>query len=127
MMEKKDYKDLTTKKMNRTKVETVERAVSSVSGVPIFDMMSKKRTPECSRARMVVWYIVNQMLCYPSTYLARRYDKDHTTILHGIKVIKRNKEVVEIAKKIVENKCPEILQTKIKGDKNMKIIGDWAV
>ena len=88
---------------------TVEGVISKASGISLKDIRGKNKSPEYVDARMAIWFIAYKFLGYSYNAIARFYNRDHTTIIHGVKKIRRNKEV---SKQIIDgiNKvCPEVL------------------
>jgi hypothetical protein len=67
----------------------LEKAVTKHFGISRGEM----RIPGTrgSAARQVMYYLLNKHFLYSSVQIGRIYNKDHTTILYGIKKIRLNK------------------------------------
>lgn len=47
------------------------------------DLMSKSRQCHIIDARYMIFFILHQKMGYPLTYIAKMFDKNHATVLHG--------------------------------------------
>ncbi|HBT75053.1 TPA: hypothetical protein DEB29_03575 [Candidatus Wolfebacteria bacterium] len=80
MKKQKDFVD---------KVYLVESIVNSASLVSVEDMRGPARLPEFVDARMAVWFVLNKHIGMPYTMIARLYNRDHTSIMHGVSKVDR--------------------------------------
>ena len=81
------------------RIALIETAISEAAGITITNIRGKQRHSECVLARMAVWYIAYEYCNYSYKAISRIYDRDHSTIMHGVKKIKDD---VHAAKKIFE-------------------------
>jgi chromosomal replication initiator protein len=97
---------------------TIEEAISRASGVSIEDIRRHNRDPRYAEARMVVWYIAFECLKYSYSYIARMYNRDHTTIIHGVDKMRKSKDIEEVVER-VRKACPDAFASKVVGSKSM--------
>ena len=69
-------------------IELVVRFVSESIGVSVKNMHSKYRTREFAQARNMCYFFMLYRLNMTCTAIAKYFNRDHTTILHGIKMHK---------------------------------------
>lgn len=69
-------------------VEKIEAVVCKVFGVEIEDIHSPKRSKISSRARFAVYLLLSEKCFFPASMIGRIYDRDHTSVIHGIKEAK---------------------------------------
>jgi chromosomal replication initiator protein len=81
------------------RIELIETAISEAAGVSISSMRGKQRHSEFVMARMAVWYVAYEYCNYSYKAISRLYDRDHSTIMHGVAKIKKNEQA---ASKIIE-------------------------
>ena len=77
--------------LRRRTIDQITAQVSDLTGVSVKDLMSKRRTDRIARARFLIWFIA-QREGMSLTQIARAFDRDHTTILHGIQQERRARE-----------------------------------
>lgn len=73
----------------RTTVDFVKRHVAESYGVTLSDLESKSRKREVVRPRQIAMYIARQLTDQSYPQIARRFSRDHSTILHGDKLIEK--------------------------------------
>jgi chromosomal replication initiation ATPase DnaA len=73
--------------VKRTTVDTVKRYVADKYGLSQADIESKSRKRELVRPRQVAMYIARQLTDQSYPQIARRFGRDHSTILHGDRLI----------------------------------------
>ena len=69
--------------MRRKTIDEITAQVSDLTGVSVKELMSKRRTERIAHARFLIWFIA-QREGMSLMQIARAFDRDHTTILHGI-------------------------------------------
>ena len=67
----------------------LEKAVTKHFGISRGEMRTPNRRG--SMCRQVLYYLLNKHFMYSSVQIGRIYNKDHSTVLHGIKKIQGNK------------------------------------
>lgn len=86
--------------MNAQKPEaltTLEKIISKASGVSIEEMYSKSRMKPLCAARHAVWEYAHTNFGMSYTSLARLYNRDHTTIMNGVRKMLQNPALTKIA------------------------------
>lgn len=68
-----------------TSVAEIMRSVADISGYSVIDLVSSRRSRCLSNARFMVFLIARRHTLKALTEIARILDKDHTTVLHGVK------------------------------------------
>ena len=106
-----------------TKLQEIEILISSVSGVSLENLYSHIRRKEYADARAAVWFIAREYLDYSYNSIARHYQRDHTTIIAGVKKI-NGSTYESIVKELVRTKLPEIARVANIG---AKTIETWKV
>ena len=54
------------------------------------DLLGTKRTKNIKNARQVAMYLMNEELGFSTVRIGNEFSKDHTTVMHGVKVIKNS-------------------------------------
>lgn len=99
------------------RLATIEQAISKASRVSIEDIRGSKRDKEMAEARQAIWYVGHDYLGYSYAELGRYYQKDHTTIIHGVaKIRKAQKDVGESLIAGIKKTCPEVLDRPSPGE-----------
>lgn len=57
------------------------------------DLLGKSRTKDIKNARQVAMFLMSDELGLSTVKIGAEFNKDHTTIMHGIKVVKKNLKV----------------------------------
>ncbi len=73
-------------------VDAIQQAVSSVLGVPEEALLSKQRTPRVTRARQLAMFLTRELTSLSLAQIAREFDRDHSTVIHSLKVIEQRNE-----------------------------------
>jgi chromosomal replication initiator protein len=68
-------------------VATIQGAVCSIVGISQSAMLSSTRTAEVSRGRQIAMYLSRELTSLSLADIARHFNRDHTTILHAIRVV----------------------------------------
>lgn len=71
----------------RRVVSEIVQTVSAVTGVPPLAMYSHRRPPKFCYARMLVYYLSVNRFYLSTPFVGKCMDRDHTTILYGVKKI----------------------------------------
>lgn len=59
--------------------------VAQCSGLKVFDLKSETRKRDAVAARQVYCFIAHKIFKYPSKYVGKYINRDHTTVLHSVK------------------------------------------
>ncbi len=66
----------------------VIETVASYYGIEAKDLLGKSRQKDIKTPRQVAMYLMNEELGLSTVRIGNEFQKDHTTIMHGIKVVK---------------------------------------
>lgn len=92
-------------------IEEIQRKVSEHFNIRLSDMIGPKRTRTIARPRQIAMYLAKQMTTRSLPEIGRRFGgRDHTTIMHGIRVIEEMRvadhqmgEDVELLRRLLES------------------------
>ncbi len=92
-------------------IEEIQRKVSEHFNIRLSDMIGPKRTRTIARPRQVAMYLAKQLTTRSLPEIGRRFGgRDHTTIMHGVRVIEEMKvsdpqlgEDVELLRRLLES------------------------
>lgn len=73
-------------------IEAVQEAVCSVLGLSREDLLSPRRAPRVARARQLAMYVAREQTRHSLSEIARRFDRDHTTVLHAVRTVAQRLE-----------------------------------
>jgi chromosomal replication initiator protein len=73
-------------------VNAIQEAVSTVLRIPRAELLSSRRTPRVARARQLAMYLTREMTSLSLAQIAREFDRDHSTVLHAIRVVDKRLE-----------------------------------
>ena len=73
-------------------VAAVQEAVCTALDVTPADLRSAKRTASVARARQTAMYLARELTSLSLADIARAFDRDHTTVLHAIRVVTSRNE-----------------------------------
>jgi hypothetical protein len=71
------------------KISAVAKVVSEVIGVPLVDLYSHRRPRKAAYARHVAWYVARFSLLKTYPVIGRSFNRDHTTVMHGVQKVQR--------------------------------------
>lgn len=106
------------------RMEKIERAISTVSGVPIEAIRGTSRDAAIVSARHAVWYATRVYAGYSLPRIGEIYDRDHTTIMNGIRRIAQSEDRINSVRAALSHHCPEIFLPEEKPTE-MKTIDQW--
>ena len=92
-------------------IEEIQRKVSEHFNIRLSDMIGPKRTRTIARPRQIAMYLSKQLTTRSLPEIGRRFGgRDHTTIMHGVRVIEEMKsadhqmaEDVELLRRLLES------------------------
>ena len=73
-------------------VEAIQDAVASVLGLARAEMLSPSRTPRVARARQLAMFLCRELTPLPLAQIARAFDRDHSTVIHALRVVAERNE-----------------------------------
>jgi len=62
--------------------------VAKYYGLSIDDLLGTSRVKDIKNARQIAMYLLNEELNLSTVQIGREFGKDHTTIMHGVKIVK---------------------------------------
>jgi len=74
--------------MQKEKENLIIQTVSDIVGVSVKDVCSKNRTMEVADARFIIFYLLREAH-YSFNRIARMFDRNHTSVIHGVKKVKQ--------------------------------------
>ena len=77
------------------KISAVSKVVSEMLRVSLADLYSERRYEELCYARFIVWYVARYSLLKSYPMIGRSFNRDHTTIMNGVKKVHRMIENME--------------------------------
>ncbi len=83
---------LETKKPPKHPVRLIIAVVAAIFDLPLQSMYSKRRDTRAYKAKFAAYYLAYTYTEYSFPQIGRVFNKDHTTIMHGVK---RCKELIE--------------------------------
>lgn len=87
-----EREQISVKRKNATPKQLIER-IAKFYDLSSKDLTGKSRIKQINSARQVAMYLMNEELGMSTIKIGRIFDKDHTTIMHGVKVIKKDLKV----------------------------------
>ncbi|HXF89569.1 MAG TPA: helix-turn-helix domain-containing protein [Xanthobacteraceae bacterium] len=70
-------------------IKTIAQATADVLGLPRPALYGGTRCQQIVRARHIAWYVANRCYGYSLSRIGFRFRRDHTTVLHGVRLIER--------------------------------------
>lgn len=70
--------------IHKKKADAIDAVLSNLFNVSIDRIHSPNRQADCIKARFFAWYILSEKYDVTSVAIGETYDRDHTSILHGI-------------------------------------------
>lgn len=106
--------DVSRRRMQRMATERQSRAdeaisvVSGQTGVSREKILGRRRTEDVAKARHQVWKMLHED-GWSFSRIARRFNRDHTTIMHGVKKAEEGAEIQSIKPERLETKTVEVI------------------
>lgn len=80
--------NIVTKKRRAISPKQVIDKVARYYGLSSKDLLGTRRTKNIKNARQVAMYLMNEELGLSTVRIGNEFNKDHTTVIHGVRVIK---------------------------------------
>lgn len=106
-----------------SRLTLIEEAIAKAAGITVERLNSKIRERNAADARAAVWFVARDHLNYSFPFLAKLYERDHTTIMSGVKRMRKLKASEKILAGI-KKVCPEALQG-LPGPDEPRHVDDW--
>lgn len=74
------------------KIEDIQRAVAKHFGISVDNLISRSRINIFAHPRQVAVYLCHLLTLHGSSEIGRRFDRDHASVIHAIKKIRRMAE-----------------------------------
>jgi len=69
------------------KVHQIQEAVAEHFGISRIDILSSRRTRNVVRPRQIAMYLVKELTPHSFPEIGRRFNRDHSTVLHAVRKI----------------------------------------
>ena len=89
-------------KMKKVRFQRIMMSVADAMQVSTRLMMTKSRQRELVQARNMCMYIMQTYFNMTLKEIGKVFNRDHTTVIHGIKMFKQDREVLEAYNTIYE-------------------------
>lgn len=106
-------------------IRLLEEVVIKRFGISPIELRSRQRIG--AKARQVMFYLLNKHFMYSSVMIGRMYNRDHSTVLLGMKWVQNNKKRSAQADELFLHCIKNGEQAVDKLSKNMNISGDSGV
>ena len=87
--------------------ERIMEAVANYFYIPVEQMISQNRSKDVAYPRQIAMYMIRQELEYSFPDIAKRFKRDHTTVMHACNKIeeerKKSRETEDVIKKLHNN------------------------
>jgi hypothetical protein len=80
---------------NYPKIRDIQWAVADYFKIDATDLLSQRRTLKIVRPRQIAYYLCKKLTIKSLPEIGRRFGRDHTSILHGVRLIAINRTVDE--------------------------------
>lgn len=84
-------------------IDLIKEVVADYYKIEVSDLSSKNRSSSIAYPRQIAMYLCRNMLDCALGNIGAAFEKDHTTIMHGVKQIDKKIKTMESVKKDVEN------------------------
>lgn len=78
---------------NYPKIREIQWAVADYYRIDATDLLSQRRTAKIVRPRQVAYYLCKKLTIKSLPEIGRRFGRDHTSVLHGVRLIAINRTV----------------------------------
>lgn len=80
-------KDMLRSYDRRTTIDEIQRKVSEHFNISIKEMQSARRARNVARPRQIAMYLAKQLTSRSLPEIGRKFDRDHTTVMHAVKKV----------------------------------------
>ena len=84
-------------------IDLIKETVSQYFKIEVSDLSSKNRANSIAYPRQIAMYLCRNMLDCALGNIGSAFEKDHTTIMHGVKKIDEKIKTTESVKQDIEN------------------------
>lgn len=86
---KKTHTPLTKAGLYPVTIRHIQQTVADAYGCPLHLMLSSRRHRRYARPRQLAMYLAHEMTTLSLPRIGKAFDRDHTTVLHAVRVIER--------------------------------------
>lgn len=83
-------------------IKTIAEMVTAQTGISLMELKSRRRNVKVAVARHLFWYLAKENTKKTLMFMGQFLEKDHTSVIHGIKKTKARMESDENFKRKVE-------------------------
>jgi chromosomal replication initiator protein len=91
-------------------VDAIQEAVCSILGVSRQELLSPTRTARVAEARQLSMYLARDLTPLSLAQIARRFKRDHTTVLHAVRAVSSRLDPASDTSRVV-HRVRELLTT----------------
>lgn len=73
----------------RALIADIQAVVAEYFGIPVLEMKSQRRARTVARPRQVAIYLARRITRHSLPEIGRRFDRDHTTVIHAIRTVEK--------------------------------------
>lgn len=84
-------------------IESIVSEVSHYFGIPGYDILSERQSAALVEARHCAMWLARHLTPYSYPRIGRAFDRDHTTVMHGVRKVERRKSVDDGLRAELEN------------------------
>lgn len=95
-------------------IHRLEEILCGASNIPLEHIMGPSRDADVVAVRHMLWYILHDHMGHSYPHLARLYDRDHTTVIHGAKKM-RGTDAAERVLTEVRRVAPDLIKERLTG------------
>lgn len=93
-------KDMLRSFDRRTTIDEIQRKVAEFFNISVKEMQSSRRARNVARPRQIAMYLAKQMTARSLPEIGRKFDRDHTTVMHAVRKIE---ELMQEDSSLTEN------------------------
>lgn len=103
-------KDMLRSYDRRTTIDEIQKKVAEHFAISVKEMQSSRRARTVARPRQIAMYLAKQLTSRSLPEIGRKFDRDHTTVMHAVRKVE---ELISKDTSIAEN--VEILRRMLEG------------
>src|SRR3990167_2837095 len=106
----------------------IQALASEIWDCPLNDLLSERKSTYCVEPRWAAMLLVNRTLPYSTMRIGRAFNRDHTTVMHGLRrakeMLAQGVEPFTTLFKQLESACPSSLGGQAEGRRSVS--QDWV-
>ncbi len=80
-------KDMLRSFDKRTTIDEIQKKVAEHFNISVKEMQSSRRARTVARPRQIAMYLAKQLTCRSLPEIGRKFDRDHTTVMHAVRKV----------------------------------------